>query len=341
MTNIEIINPGLATTIQDLGRIGHQAQGIPVSGAIDQYAHRLANLLVNNSEKAATLEFSILGPTIKFFADTFIAVTGADSSPMLNKLKINLNTTYSITKGDVLHFSPMSKGRFGYISFANNGIQVAPVLDSRSTNTRVKLGGYHGRLLIAGDNLKINECYTMPSLTNRIAEEQTLTNNIIHFIKGPQWSLFSENAKKAFQNEAFKISAQADRMGFRLDGPTLEIPQKNMLSEGTVLGNVQITRAGQPIVLLADRQTAGGYPVIATIAATDLSKFVQFASNTPLFFKEISIEDATTKLREKYHFLDNFADTIFKKRYQYPIGPIRKASKKIEKLLTNNQRSVM
>lgn len=114
-----------------------------------------------------------------------------------------------------------------------------------------------------------------------------------------------------------------------------------MLSEGTVLGNVQITRAGQPIVLLADRQTAGGYPVIATIAATDLSKFVQFASNTPLFFKEISIEDATTKLREKYHFLDNFADTIFKKRYQYPIGPIRKASKKIEKLLTNNQRSVM
>ncbi|MDN7144772.1 biotin-dependent carboxyltransferase family protein [Liquorilactobacillus mali] len=336
MPHIEIINSGLAATIQDLGRTGHQAKGIPVSGAIDQYSHRLANVLVNNSEKSATLEFSILGPTIEFNVETFIAITGGDSAPILNDSNISLNTTYPVKKGDILAFHPMKSGRFGYIAFAGNGLQVEPILGSRSTNTRLNLGGYHGRALAKGDCLTIDNCYQMPSLANRSLPWSKPTGNSIRFIKGPQWNLFSESAKQVFKDGPFTISTQADRMGFRLDGPTLEIPQKNMLSEGAVLGNIQITRAGQPIVLLADRQTAGGYPVIATIIGADLGKFVQFASNSPLLFEEVSLKKATAALRSQYRFLGELADSIYQKRYQYPIGPIRKTSKKIEEMIFNS-----
>lgn len=337
MPNIEIINSGLATTIQDLGRIGHQAKGIPVSGAVDQYSHRLANILVNNPEKSATLEFSLLGPTIKFNVETFIAITGGKSEPVLNDSSISLNTTYPVKKGDLLTFRPMKSGRFGYIAFAGNGLQVKPILDSQSTNTRLSLGGYYGRSLIKGDCLTINDCYQMPSLANRsLSLNEEPIGNSFRFIRGPQWDLFSESAQQLFMTGPFTISSEADRMGFRLDGPILEIPQKNMLSEGAVLGNIQITRSGQPIALLADRQTAGGYPVIATIIGADLSKFVQFASSRPLVFEQVSLKEATAALRSQYQFLNTLADSIYQKRYQYPIGPTRKASSKIAETILNS-----
>ncbi|MFT9373306.1 biotin-dependent carboxyltransferase family protein [Liquorilactobacillus hordei] len=336
MPNIEIINSGLATTVQDLGRIGHQAKGIPVSGAVDQYSYRLANVLVNNSEESATLEFSILGPTIQFNVETFIAITGGASAPTLNNSAINLNTTYAVKRGDVLAFHPMKSGRFGYIAFANNGLQVAPILDSQSTNTRLTLGGYYGRALASGDRLPVNNCYQITSLTSRSLPWHEPSGSSIRFIKGPQWNMFSENAKQTFIAGPFTISSQTDRMGFRLDGPNLEIPQKSMLSEGTVLGNIQITRAGQPIVLLADRQTAGGYPVIATIIGADLGKFVQFGAGQPLTFEEVSLKEAIDALRNQYKFLEDLTTSIYQKRYQYPIGPIRRTSKKIEEIISNS-----
>ncbi|MDN6967398.1 biotin-dependent carboxyltransferase family protein [Oenococcus sp. UCMA 17063] len=333
MRGIEVINPGLTATIQDLGRYKHQIEGFPVSGALDQKAHRLANLLVNNLTNAATIEFCLLGPKLRFFCPTFIAITGSDSYPKLNEKVVPLNRTIQVFTGDILTFNFMQSGRWGYLAVANGGIRTSPILDSRSTTLRAQLGGLDGGALKKGDRLPIKESYIMPSLSYR---KISVTKNDCHrirFLKGPQWHLFSEKAQTQFTGKTFTVSQQADRMGYRLSEKLSSPVKESLLSEGTVFGNVQITRDGQAIVLLADRQTTGGYPVIATIIAADFSDFVQMPIGQKFNFVETDLKTATQEFFiQRQHFKRIF-DNWHRQRYQFPIGPSRKAATKIEKLI--------
>lgn len=333
-TAIEILKPGLASTIQDAGRWGYQAFGVPVSGAVDDFSLQLANLLVGNSPEKAGIEFMLLGPAIKFHCPTFIAITGGSCQPALNQKQIELNRAYQVAAGDVLTFKPMKQGRFGYLAVAG-GIKTPAILASRSTTSRLQLGGLKGKLLADGDFLPLQPTYQLASLQCRHCDlpVQTPTKELqLRFIKGPQWASFSTAAQEMFCQQQFQISTQADRMGYRLSGSKLPIPANSMLSEGTVTGNVQITRSGQPIVLLADRQTAGGYPVIGTICAVDLPLLVQAGMKQRLRFQEVSVVDATKLLRQRIQFLQQLAATFQRQRYQLPIGPQQIAGQRIAQL---------
>lgn len=329
----EVLEAGFAATIQDLGRFAYQSAGFPVSGAMDALALRLANLLVHNADSAAAIEFCLVGPTLKFSDHTFIAITGGDAQPRLNNQEVPFNQALEVQPGDVLSFLPMKTSRYGYIAVANGGIQVPEVLDSRATTLKIKLGGYQGRLLAQGDRLPMSATHRMPSLAFRktgfIGDQNS---EVIRVVQGPQWTLFSQEAQAQFLKQNYHISSQADRMGYQLEGQPLPVPEANLLSEGTAMGNIQITRNGQPIVLLADRQTTGGYPVIATVAGADLSAFVQRPSSKPFTFQLVSAQKATDLLLAQYAQLTQLDQQFQNKRYQYPVGPVREAAGKLAQL---------
>lgn len=333
-STIEILNSGLAASVQDAGRWGYQSSGVPVSGAVDEFAFRLANLLVGNQPEDAAIEFMILGPMLKFNGSTFIAITGGTCQAQLDDQVLQLNRTYQVKAGSVLHFKPITAGHFGYLAI-KGGILTPLVLHSRATTSRIQLGGLAGRNLQVGDRLPVAVSYCLSSLAQRrlvFAPHLAAKKVVLHFVKGPQWQLFSAQAQRIFTEAAFTVSQQADRMGYRLAGPALPVPAKNMLSEGTVTGNVQITRSGQPIVLLADRQTAGGYPVIGTVCLADLEQLIQAQNGQQFCFQAISVAAATQRLHEKYDRLQKLAAKISANRYQLPIGPQQAAGQRIAEL---------
>lgn len=337
MTNIvKVIKPGLSTTIQDLGRTSHQIDGFPESGAMDRFEYQLANLLVNNHKNAASLEFVMTGPTLKFECDSFIALTGGQLHARLNGTPIPKNQAIQVNAGSILECGPMATGNYGYLAFSNGGVVTQPILDSRSTTLRTQMGGIQGRALIAGDNLPIRDSVIMPSLQSRKIKWDVETSNLIRFVKGPHWQMFSEAAQKQFVQQSYQISEQMDRMGYRLTGESLPVPSKNLLSEGTVFGNIQITRDGSPIVLLADRQTTGGYPVIGTVIKADWSKLVQMRVKTDFHFMEVDMDTAMNALVAHQKILNDTYEKWYQSRYKEPIGPLRRNSIKIERLIKNN-----
>jgi biotin-dependent carboxylase-like uncharacterized protein len=334
---VKVIKPGLSTTVQDLGRPNHQIEGFPESGAMDKFSYKLANVLVNNHRNSASLEFVSVGPTLKFNCDSFIAITGGIVSPKLNQQLIPQNEVVEVPAGSILEIGQMTVGNYGYLAFSNGGITTQPVLDSRSTTLRTQMGGIDGRALLTGDNIPIRDSVVMPSLQARKIKLEMSIPNEIRFVRGPHWQMFSKPAQEQFVAQTYQISNQMDRMGYRLTGGLLEIPEKSLLSEGTVFGNVQITRDGSPIVLLADRQTTGGYPVIATVIRADLNKFVQMRSGSDFKFVETDIESATQELIMEQKKLNDTYEKWFNNRYQQPIGPIRRNTIKIGRLIRNNK----
>lgn len=338
MANIvKVIKPGLATTVQDLGRPNHQIEGFPESGAMDKFSYKLANVLVNNHKNSASLEFVLIGPALRFNCDSFIALTGGIVSPKLNGQEIAQNEVIEVQAGSVLEVGQMTTGNYGYLAFSNGGVITQPVLDSRSTTLRTQMGGIEGRTLQAGDNIPIRDSVVMPSLQARKINIKPMETVQIHFVKGPHWKMFSEQAQQQFTSQNYQISEQMDRMGYRLNGRPLKVPEKSLLSEGTVFGNVQITRDGSPIVLLADRQTTGGYPVIATVIRADLNKFVQMKSGINFTFVETDIKTATAELVAQQKILNDAFEKWYAERYVEPIGPIRRNSVKIARLIRANK----
>ncbi|EHN59315.1 biotin-dependent carboxyltransferase family protein [Oenococcus kitaharae] len=336
MIGATVIDKGLSASIQDLGRFRHQIEGFPTSGAIDQAAFCLANGLVNNPVNAAAIEFCLLGPSLKFHCRTFIAITGAVCPVFINAQLAEENQVLEIFENDVLTFGPVTRGRYGYIAFAAGGLLTVPVLDSRSTTLRAGIGGLDRHLLQKGDQLPLNECYQMPSLQSRqyaVDEKKVVTG--IRVVKGPQWSLFDPAAQENLVKQTFTVSTQADRMGYRLTEKLLPAAQVSLLSEGTVFGNIQITRNGQPIVLLADRQTTGGYPVIATIIAADFSAFVQMPLGQKFAFTLVDLPKAQQELLVRRQRFKRLLASWQQARYQFPIGPARKAAVKIQALLAS------
>ncbi len=334
---VRVIQPGLSTTVQDLGRPSHQIEGFPESGAMDKFSYKLANLLVNNHRNSASLEFVSTGPTLRFGCDSFIALTGGKVNATLNGQPILQNEVVEVVAGSILKVGPVTEGNYGYLAFSNGGVITQPVLDSRSTTLRTQMGGLDGRALETGDTIPIRDSVVMPSLTSRkiYIKHELITE--IHFVKGLQWDLFSQKALQQFQSETYQISEQMDRMGYRLNGQKLDVPEKSLLSEGTVFGNIQITRDGSPIALLADRQTTGGYPVIGTIIRADLNRFVQMKQGQQFKFVMTDMDTAVEKLVQQQKIINDTFEKWYAGRYVEPIGPIRRDAIKIARLIRANK----
>ncbi|UQS86590.1 biotin-dependent carboxyltransferase family protein [Nicoliella spurrieriana] len=335
MDKLLVIDAGLQTTIQDLGRFNHQIDGFPTSGCMDQFACKIANLLVGNAVDAAVLEVCITGGTFQFESETFIAFTGGDFALTLNGKSINPNRAIMVQRSDILKIGYANSGRYGYLAIAG-GILIPVVMDSRSTTTRIGIGGLHGRSLQAGDCIPISSNNTLDEFAFRqspLKSPVSVNNYItIRFVKGPQWEQFEQADVKTFLGQSYQVSSAADRMGYRLIGKPIKTSAANMLSEATVFGGIQISSDGKPIVLLADRQTTGGYPVIGVIISVDIPKFVQSQTNRLIKFDLVSFEDANDELLKQQTAINNLNHSWYLKRFKAPIGIKRSAAQKISTL---------
>lgn len=302
---IEVIKPGLLTTVQDKGRVGLQQYGVIVSGAMDTLSYQIGNLLLQQ-ENQASLEMTFLGPTLTFHCETIIAITGADMKPTLNGLPCPMWRAITIKSGDTLKFSSAKKGVRSYLA-VKDGIQVEQVLTSRSTFLKAGLGGFKGRPLKRGDMLPITTT-TTSALAKMIdiSPFKLFESNItIRLLKGSEYERFTTESHEILENTIFTVSKDADRMGYRLESAEkLELKESSsMLSEAVTFGTVQIPPSGQPIILMADRQTIGGYPKIAQVATVDLPKLAQLPPYATIRFQLISLEEAQQLLIEQQKYL--------------------------------------
>ena len=310
---VEIIRAGILTTIQDLGRYGYQKFGLNINGAMDEGAARVANILVGNDEKDAVLELTLTGASIKMNADHLIAICGGDMSATMNGQSIPMWQPFIASKDAVINFNHYKNGCRVYIAIAG-GIAIPAVLGSYSTNLRATIGGYEGRALRNGEIIEVSDMRSQScsmGLWQKLQTGDTRAFNAQHFgmahedsikirfIAGPEYEWLDEVNKQKFTQSKWFIDAQSDRMGYRLQGPSLEmISKQELITEGVVHGTVQLPANGQPIVLLSDRQTTGGYPRIAVVAAVDIPIFGQLKPGSTITFTAITIEEAEQLLFE-------------------------------------------
>jgi len=301
--SITVIKPGLLSSFQDLGRYGHQHLGVPVGGAMDSRAHRLANLLAGNPENEATLEVTLVGPVLRFDAPGCIAISGAHLSPTLNKAPIPNNRPLIVRAGDTLAFGARTAGLRAYIAW-NGGIELPSVLDSRSTYLRGGFGGYHGRALQKGDVLNMLDALDKHVL-NDLEQELwkikvylpavlgLVPRAAIRVMRGAHTSLFTDASIADFFAGDYRVSPLSERMGYRLQGPQLSLKSSTqLLSEATSFGSIQVPADGNPIILMADRQTTGGYAKIGHVATVDLPLIAQAMPGETLRFAEIALAQA-------------------------------------------------
>lgn len=301
--SIHVIKPGMLSTFQDLGRTGYQHLGVPVAGAMDARAHRLANLLAGNAQDMATMEITVSGPVLRFDQPACIAICGADLSPHLRNKPIPLNRPIALKAGSELSFGERRHGARCYLAVFG-GFTVANVLGSASTYLRSSMGGWHGRALRKGDQLELNTNLMSSGLTALSrklwdievylpAALASTPRRTVRIVKGPQWKEFSPESCAAMITQPFRISPDSERMGYRLQGPAITLSEpRQMISEATSFGTIQVPSGGQPIVLMADRQTTGGYPKIANVAAVDLPLLAQMLPGDTVRFEPISLDHA-------------------------------------------------
>ena len=298
---VKIVLPGAVMTVQDGGRYGYQETGIQVSGAMDQASFKKANYLVGNDETEAVLEVTLFGGMLEFTEDTITAITGADMEPVVDGDPVEMNCPLLIRKGQTLTLGMTRQGCRTYLAFAG-GIDVPLVMGSRSTNLKCAFGGYGGRALKSGDVLKLGK----PKLPfDRVKKRRTKgieTEKIIEVraVPGPQQEYFTEAGEKAFYSGTYTITDQSDRMGYRLKGPLVESKNgTDIISDAIPLGAVQIPPSGQPIVLLADRQTTGGYAKIAVVCSFDIPKLVQGRPGDKVRFLKTDVKTAQKLYRKQ------------------------------------------
>lgn len=288
-----VINPGALTTVQDLGRTGYQAFGMPCSGVMDPRSYNAANELVGNTGGEAALELTLFGGSYRLEADAILAVTGADMEPLLNGTPCGINRPFQARSGSVLTFSPAAVGLRTYLAAAG-GFDVPLVLGSRSTNLKCGIGGFEGRALRAGDVLPVGKtAVSWEDVKDRRTEAISCPEEIsVRVIAGPQADAFTEKGLADFYRGTYTVSEESDRMGCRLTGPAIESKQgTDIVSDGIVFGSIQVTNAGLPIVLLADRQTTGGYAKIATVVSSDLPLLAQARPGNRVRFCRAAVED--------------------------------------------------
>jgi KipI family sensor histidine kinase inhibitor len=290
---IHILDPGPQTTVQDLGRSGHLRYGIPPSGPVDQAAFILANRLVGNADGAAGLECTVGGPRFVAEAPCAIAVTGAALPLTVNGQDASMWTTLPLAAGDVVKLGPPRAGVRGYIAFSG-GIDVPEVLGARATYLRGRLGGLQGRALQRGDTLRLFRASrpaarrVLPAAQPRLDLEPE-----IRVVLGPQDDRFTAEGIAALLTGPYEMLPQSDRMGARLRGPRIaNRVGHDIISDGIALGSIQVPGDGQPIVLLVDRQSTGGYTKVATVCSFDIGRLGQVKPGQRLRFRAITLAEA-------------------------------------------------
>lgn len=295
MSNVKVITPGIYTTVQDYGRFGYQKFGIATTGVMDEYSYTLANALVGNKRGEAALETTYLGPMLKFEEDMVIAIAGADISPKIDNVPINMHESYLVNAGSTLSFGRIKNGVRSYIAFGGE-IDVDVVNGSKSTLVKSKIGGYEGRPLKARDELNIivNKNAVAGKKLSQEFYPEISKFNVMRVVLGPQEDYFTEyGIYKFFRSGGYTLSKNIDRMGIRLEGDSIELKDgADIISDGTVMGTVQIPSDGKPIILMSDRQTTGGYTKIATIIREDIAKIAQMGPMDKICFELVSIEEA-------------------------------------------------
>lgn len=296
----EVIEPGLFTTVQDRGRHGFQRFGVPVSGAMDQFALRAANLLAGNGENAAALEMTVIGPTLEFKGDAVVAVTGADLSAMLDGSPMPRWEAVSVAAGSRVSFHGMKDGIRGYLAISG-GIDVPEVMGSRSTYVKGGFGGLNGAALSAGDVLDtLAEANPARAMSPDFHAPVYGTEHELRVILGPQDHGFDDEVISTLLASTFTVSLDSDRMGYRLEGP--QIAHKgspDIISEGNPPGAVQVSGDGVPTVLMADRGTTGGYTKLATVISADLGRLAQAVPGESVRFTAVGHDEAVAALEEQ------------------------------------------
>jgi antagonist of KipI len=291
-----VVEPGLLTSVQDLGRFGYQRVGIPPSGPMDRTAFVVANRLVGNPDGAAALECTLKGPRLEVRQATAVAVTGAPMAFTINGQEAPAWTAVRVRAGDVLGFQMASAGCRAYLAVAG-GIDVPLALGSRATYLRGRLGGVGGRGLQKGDVLPLS-----PSRPDAAREGWAVPPPLrpaypaereCRVILGPQEDRFTAEGIRAFLDGPYDVTPQADRMGYRLKGPEITHARgHDIVSDGIPLGGIQVPGEGQPIVLLVDRQTTGGYTKIATVIGVDIGAIGQTRPGQRIRFRRVTLEEA-------------------------------------------------
>ena len=298
---LEILSPGILTSIQDLGRYGYGRYGVAPSGALDSFALRIANLLVGNRPDQAGLEAMLLGPAIRALADIVVAVTGGNLQPRRNKQPIEMWRSHILKKDDILSFDSALSGFRVYVA-VGGGISVPSVMGSRSTNLSSGFGGLQGRAL------KKNDILTSENHSQHVKTDTRAFNAawipvypndwLLRVIWGPQDDHFPDESRGSFLSASYKMSSDSDRTGIRLQGPVIRQKpdiQTSIISEGVIAGSVQIPGDGKPIIILGETVT-GGYRKIATVISADLPLLGQIKPGDTLRFTAVSLEEARQAL---------------------------------------------
>jgi KipI family sensor histidine kinase inhibitor len=298
--SIHIVRPGMLTTIQDRGRWGLQARGVPVAGPMDPCSHRLANALVGNDRDAATLEVTLLGPEVEFEDERAVAVAGAEFALSVDGRSMPINAAFVVSAGSCLRFGARSRGARAYVAI-EGGIMVAPTLGSRATHLTSRTGGCDGRALAAGDRLPLGDrrrAHEKVTANSRVAVVPMPAGHArVRVLPGPQCEYFADDALETLQSARYGIGNASDRMGFRLEGTVLRhVGSADIISDATPLGVLQVPASGQPILLMADRQTTGGYPILAIVITADISVAGQLGPGDAISFEVCTEREALAAL---------------------------------------------
>lgn len=309
---IKVLKPGLQTTVQDRGRIGYYEIGMPPSGAMDQYSFAIANLLVGNKENAAVLEITYMGPELEFEQDAVIAITGGEIPPKINGVSVPLWSTLEVKEGDVLSFDFVKSGARVYLA-VKGGIDVPVIQNSRSTYTLCGIGGYEGRALKEGDVLKIgNDSIVNVSVGTTTPEPfipKYSKTHEIRVVMGLCSYRLTEESKDRFLTIEWTVTPEANRVGYRFKGERLHfVPREqpfgagsnpsNVVDLGYPIGSIQVPDGIEPIALLNDAVTGGGYATIAAIISTDLNRMAQVKTNERVRFVPVTVDEAIGARRE-------------------------------------------
>jgi antagonist of KipI len=305
MSILQVQEPGLLTTVQDLGREGFGPMGVSPSGAADPVSLRLGNRLAGNDDGAAALEMTLLGGTFLFPEGAVIALSGSDFGAVLDGEPIPLWTSVAVRPGQTLRLGSTRSGARCYLC-VGGGIAAKPFLGSASTHTLSGLGGHEGRALRRGDTLRIGAS-PVPYRKRTVAPkalEKLVPRKVLRVTPGPQSDQFSEASRRLFYSGMYQVAEESNRMGLRLRGPAVPPPDGDeMITEGVALGAIQVPAGGQPILLFVEQQTTGGYPKIANVIAADLASVGQLRPRDQIRFECVALETARSLLEEQERLL--------------------------------------
>ena len=300
--SIEVITPGLQTTIQDEGRSGWRHMGVPQSGAADLFSCKAANYLLGKACDSAVIECTLTGPRLSFLKEMQILITGSDMNPRINDKQVETYKTYSVNVGDELVMSACSYGCRSYIAFSDD-LVCNPIMGSQSTYLPANFGGFNGKILQKGD---IIQTISSPNLTSKLQDSAEITGQdftnqwCLKAIPGPEFEVLDQSSQTLLFSETFKVSNDSDRMGSRLIGKNLNVKTTDHMTSGPLFpGTLQCPKDGSPILLGSDAQTLGGYPRLIQVPLFNQHLIGQLRPGDSIEFRRISNEEAVEELKQQ------------------------------------------